>query len=250
MKSIILFLLCSFFIACKHSPKDETVADNHLKQTHYLSVEKGHGKLQSPINIVTSEEDDSTHTIYYNYTHITDKPHQLINEGKTVKVEYEPGSTFSFDGIEYNFDQLHFHTPSEHLIDGVTYPMEMHLVHSNTNKDGSKNYLVLAVLFKEGTDPNFFKELIERIPDKVGDRVVLPAKSLDVRSLAKGLDKSKDFAFFHYRGSLTTPPHTERVEWIIFKHIFEASPHTIQRINKIEGDNARHIQEVFNREID
>lgn len=56
--------------------------------------------------------------------------------------------------------------------------------------------------------------------------------------------------YYHYRGSLTTPPYTESVDWLVAKEIIEAGPKQIQRINLLEGNNARHVQALFSREID
>ena len=54
---------------------------------------------------------------------------------------------------------------------------------------------------------------------------------------------------YHYKGSLTTSPYTESVNWYVMKRIFEASPEQIERINAIEGDNARHTQARYERDI-
>jgi carbonic anhydrase len=56
--------------------------------------------------------------------------------------------------------------------------------------------------------------------------------------------------FYHYQGSLTTPPYTETVQWFVFKPINTASPEQIKTISTIEGNNARHIQGIFTRGID
>lgn len=56
--------------------------------------------------------------------------------------------------------------------------------------------------------------------------------------------------YYQYRGSLTTPPYTESVEWLVLKDVFEASPEQIQRINQLEGDNARRVQALYNRVVE
>jgi len=63
-------------------------------------------------------------------------------------------------------------------------------------------------------------------------------------------DRTLDLHFYHYRGSLTTPPHSETVEWLIAKEIQQASPEQVRRINQIEGDNARHVQALYGRAVD
>jgi carbonic anhydrase len=56
-------------------------------------------------------------------------------------------------------------------------------------------------------------------------------------------------SYFYYKGSLTTPPYTESVNWYVMKTIIDASPVQIQKINKIEGDNARHVQALYDRSV-
>ena len=63
-------------------------------------------------------------------------------------------------------------------------------------------------------------------------------------------DDDLNYDYYHYRGSLTTPPYTETVEWLIVKDVFEASPEQIRRINLIEGDNARRVQAMYGRKVE
>ena len=58
------------------------------------------------------------------------------------------------------------------------------------------------------------------------------------------------YHYYHYRGSFTTPPYTESVDWLVAKEVIEAGPAQIRRINVLEGDNARHVQALYRREID
>jgi carbonic anhydrase len=122
--------------------------------------------------------------------------------------------------MEYEVKQMHFHTPSEHLIDGMTFPMELHIVNQvpPVNQGDTPHYLVIAALFKMGKENKFISDFLNMPPN-----------------------------FYHYQGSLTTAPYTESVNWFVLKRIIEASPEQIRAINKIEGDNARHIQNKFGR---
>ena len=140
---------------------------------------------------------------------------------------------------------MHFHTPSEHLIDGITYPMEMHMVTTlNDQPEGeTTEYLVLAFLVRMGKENKFISNFIDQIPkeeggiNKVDLNALTDSKTSNVADLLKELN-----SYYHYKGSLTTPPYTENVNWYVMKKIFEASPEQILRINSIEGDNARHFQ--------
>ena len=147
---------------------------------------------------------------------------------------------------------MHFHTPSEHLIDGVTYPMEIHVV--NTLKDQPENetpeYLVLAFLVKMGDQSDFLSKFLDQIPEKAGEVNDIDLNTLKDSKMGNTTNLLKEIhSSYHYQGSLTTPPYTESVNWYVIKRIFEASPEQIKRINTIEGDNARHIQAMYERDI-
>ncbi len=205
----------------------------------YLIPERSAGLLQSPINISTSRAVPGEHAVALHYQ--TSHEH-VTNLGHTVRVAYDAGSSIEFDARTYDFAQFHFHTPSEHLLDGVTYPMEMHLVH--LERGNPEHYLVVGVLFKEGSPDALLDTLLEVVPPTVGE-------TADEETL---LDASTLFSpgegYYHYEGSLTTPPYSEAVDWLVLKRIHEASAEQIQAFNRIEGNNARHIQELRTRLID
>ena len=206
-----------------------------------------HGLLQSPVNILSGEAEDGRHTIHF---HAADGADQVQNLGHTVQLDFRRGITTQFDGDSYEFRQLHFHTPSEHLIDGITYPMEMHLVHSRPglSADDPPNYLVVALLFRMGKSNQFIDEFLDAIPTEEGRSAELQGVFVE-DVLGPGMSV-ESIHYFHYRGSLTTPPYTECVDWMVAKQIVDAGPAQIQRIHLVEGDNARHIQQLHGREID
>lgn len=214
------------------------------KEHGYIFPGMKHGLLQSPINIQTKDLDSGMHKIMVHYQ--TSKEKVAFN-GHTVQVDYDPGSTIEFDGRVYAFKQFHFHTPSEHLIDGITYPMEMHMVHIQEGEENEKepHYLVVSMLFKEGEENAFLNEFIHAIPEEVST-VVDSSQMVDINVLLEGHLTN----CLHYQGSLTTPPFTETVNWTILKDIFEASAEQIEKFNKLEGNNARHVQAIFDRKVD
>ena len=228
----------------------------HKKTGLYILPELDHGLIQSPINIRSfTEETTNTHEITI---HFQDKINAVENLGHTVQLDFEEGSTISYEGLEYGFKQMHFHTPSEHLIDGITFPMEMHIV-TSIAKNGTPRYLVIGILFKEGQANKFIDEFLTLIPKTEHSLTPLKEGIVELNDLfsTPGVDDGGDFYklhragnFYHYQGSLTTPPYTETVQWFIYKYIIEASPEQIEAISTIEGNNARHIQGVFTRGID
>ena len=203
-----------------------------------------HGLIQSPINIITDSLTEGHHQIKANF----DSSHiEIVHLEHSVRINYDSGSTVVFDGRVYEFQQFHFHTPAEHLIDGITYPMEVHLVH--TQKGDTSNiahYFVLAVLFKMGDQDENIQEFIDLVPDEIGGIGYHRTKFYNIKFIF-GIN-FKDY--YHYTGSLTTPPFSETVHWAVSKHILEASPAQIAKLNQMEGNNARHIQSVNGRKIE
>ena len=256
-KKITLFLVLFsslLLVSCANFKQIKDVVGNpdspHSKAGLYIQPELDHGHMQSPINIRSFKEKVSnSHEITFNYK---DEIKAVENLGHTVQLDFEAGSTVSYEGINYDFKQMHFHTPSEHLVDGMTFPMEMHIVSTTPLKDKSitPRYLVLGILFKEGRNNKFIDEFLDKIPKAEDTLAPLEIGTVKLDDLLYS-DKLHDVKnFYHYQGSLTTPPYTQTVQWFVFKHIMEASPQQIEAINAIEGNNARHIQGIFARSID
>ena len=205
----------------------------------YIFPEASEGSSQSPINIVTARTVPGKHKIKFHYQ--SSKEH-VDNLGHTVKVTYDAGSSLEYDGQSYDLVQFHFHTPSEHLLDGVTYPMEMHLVHAQ--HEHPEHLLVVGVLFKEGNPSTLLQKLIADVPEHAGEHADKDGK-LDASAVFK-----KGEGYYHYEGSLTTPPFSETVTWLVLDQPHDASADQIEAMNRIEGNNARHIQDQHARAID
>jgi carbonic anhydrase len=212
----------------------------------YLIPGMEHGLVQSPINILSSRSEDGMHNITLNFN---GEINRIENLGHTVQLDFEPGNTITADGITYEFKQIHFHTPSEHMIDGITYPMEAHIVNMKENEGGTPDYLVISLLFKMGAENNFIKKFIDEIPNLPNSTRSIDLNAVKESQLSDNVEKVIQECY-HYKGSLTTPPYTESVYWLVHKEIFEASPEQIRTINEIEGDNARHIQAINDRKIE
>jgi carbonic anhydrase len=206
------------------------------------------GIAQSPINIITSglpfytgQRSDLKFTGFIN---------AIENLGHTIQVDFSKGSVTLISGESYELKQLHFHTPSEHLIDGMTFPMEMHIVSRKNDsiKYRGSVYTVLGILFKIGRENKFLKEFFNSVPREEGRDTLDPAK-VKLNDLFTDIPTRERLTYYHYQGTLTTPPYTESVNWFISKRIFEASEEQITAIEKSEGNNARHIRALNNRKI-
>lgn len=218
------------------------------KEQGYAMANYNDKLIQSPINILTDsaiKDSDQDIAIQFNST-----VSAVENLGHTVQLDFKEGSTTLAAGKTYFSKQFHFHTPSEHLIDGMTFPMEMHIV--NVLKDSSDpnnpQYLVVGFLFKMGRENKFIKEFLNTIPREEG-KDTLPAGSVHFGDLFATIPKNAPAGYYSYKGSLTTPPYSETVKWIVRKSILEASPEQIQAIEKMEGDNARHVQALYARKV-
>ncbi len=257
-------LVVFFLIGCNHNKvlvrnhqheqqldKNATEA-HHKKEALYSLPGLKHGLLQSPINILSEHSEEGRHNVTFNFK---DEINKVQNLGHTVQLDFEPGSTVNVDGKTFDFKQIHFHTPAEHLIDGITYPMEMHVVNTLAGQaeEDTTEYLVFSFLLKMGKENKFIKEFIDLIPGDKNESEDISTGTVNLKDLItynpaynpKEVLKS----YFFYKGSLTTPPYTESVNWFVMKTIIDASPVQIQQINKIEGDNARRIQALYDRPV-
>jgi len=244
----VYLLACITISSCtlEKIPIDSSIS-HHATTENYMTPGLDHGLIQSPINILSAETNTlNKHKITLNYQN---KINAIENLGHTIQLDFEEGSTISLDGMTYLFKQMHFHTPSEHLIDGMTFPMELHIVNylAPKNKTDTPHYLVIAILFKMGKENKFMSEFLNLIPKEVNTTTQLTAGHVGLHDLLSGHINND---FYHYKGSLTTPPYTESVNWLVLKTIITASPEQIRTINNIEGNNARHIQGRYGRTVD
>ena len=194
------------------------------------------GKNQSPINL-TGFIEAALKPIAFKYkAGSTD----ILNNGHTVQVNAAAGSSITLDGIQFELKQFHFHAPSENLIKGQSYPLEAHLVHAD--KDG--NLAVVAVMFSEGKANKALEKAWAQMPMKEGDKVALSA-SLAPQDI---LPKNRDY--YRFNGSLTTPPCTEGVRWLVMKHAVTASAEQIEAFTHVmHHPNNRPTQSVNARPV-
>ena len=269
----VIMLMTNLISTCSNSNKNETKTDtvqaatvqheeipsgNMVKSEAPDAVTKiaqgyalpryDDGQAQSPIDIFSdSTVKDSSQFISIKFkTGIT----AVENLGHTIQLDFKEGSTTVAGGKTYSSKQFHFHTPSEHMIDGITYPMEMHIVNvlKDSNEKKNPQYLVIALLFKMGHENTFIKEFLKAIPGEEG-KDTLPSGTVRFEDLFLTIPKKEEAGYYSYNGSLTTPPYAETVHWIVKKYILEASPEQISAIEKMEGDNARHVRALYARKV-
>ena len=137
---------------------------------------------------------------------------KVCNNGHSIQFDFNKGDSITYNEINYDLIQIHFHEPSEHTINGVRYPIEIHLVHQSEEK----NYTVLGIFGVEGEQSQTMEKMESFLPLLTGQEKEID-KSFDLSSLFP-----ENKSYYSYGGSLTTPPCTENVQWVIFKE-----PHVI-----------------------
>ena len=194
----------------------------------------GTGKKQSPLNIVGPFE-KSKDVLSVDYK---EGPLKMFNNGHTIQVNVEPGSTLTINKESYDLLQFHFHRPSEEQVDGKNSAMVAHFVH----KSKAGKLAVIGVLLNEGKDNAAIKTLWANLPPKEGVEY-LPEKV----SFNPGSMLPKELGFYNYEGSLTTPPCTEGVQFYILKKPMDISKDQVGKFPfKL---NARPVQSLNGRKI-
>ncbi|NEU09571.1 carbonic anhydrase family protein [Flavihumibacter sp. R14] len=203
----------------------------------------GSGKSQSPVNILSDAVKGSAEwRIDYKKTPLEIAHHEhveeLINNGHTIQVTPHEGSTITYSGKVYHLKQFHFHTPSEHTINGKHYPMEIHLVHEADDK----SLAVIGVLVQEGKHNSNFDQLIKYLPNAAGERKTHDSVSIDV-----SMNIPEILSAWHYIGSLTTPPCSENVQWLVLTNPVAMSMEQLSAFSSRLKNNNRPVQALNGR---
>ena len=200
------------------------------------------GKEQSPIDFISGTEKirklDELETDYES------DALNVQNNGHTIQVNMAPGSTIETPTGEYQLLQFHFHYKSEHTIDGAHTALEAHFVHMN--KDGQLG--VLGVFIKpdhSGHENEALATILHGAPHKVAIRKL--SKELDIEKLLPSEEIEK---FWHYNGSLTTPPCSEGVKWYVAQQHIHASEEQIEEMAALlHHHNYRPTQDLNGRKV-
>lgn len=196
------------------------------------------GKRQSPIHI----EDGGTlqgpaEPIQFSYRA---SDGTVVNNGHTIQVDVVGDNSITVRGATYKLLQFHFHHPSEERINNKAYSMVAHLVHRNAEGQ----LAVVAVLLDPGAANGLINKVWTYMPLDAGDKVRMPPGLLDLTELLP-----KDQRYYQFLGSLTTPPCTEGVLWLVLKQPTPVSPEQIKLFSQLYPMNARPVQPVNGRPI-
>jgi carbonic anhydrase len=191
------------------------------------------GSHQSPINIADSIRAQLP-PLKLNWSRRTST---IQNNGHTIQVNIADGSTLTAPSGNFNLAQFHFHRPSEHQFNGKTYPMEVHFVHSNP----SGSLAVVGVMMESGKPNAVFRKIVTTMPAAEGPPVKADA-AINPNSL---LPRKR--TYYRYSGSLTTPPCTETVDWLVLTESIQVGSEDIEAFAKLYQMNARPVQRTNRR---
>jgi carbonic anhydrase len=198
----------------------------------------GLGRFQSPIDIRNEQvRGAGLEPIHFDYRSV---PLKVVDNGHTVQLKYDPGSFIGIGARRYELKQVHFHMPSEERIDGRAYPMVAHLVHRND----AGGIAVVAVLLVEGAANALFETILDYVPPEPGVERTALLRPVNASALLPPQKR-----YFTFMGSLTTPPCSEGVIWIVMQQPVEVSHEQLARFSRLYSDNARPPQPVNGRLI-
>uniref|UniRef100_A0A7S0HSV0 carbonic anhydrase n=1 Tax=Hanusia phi TaxID=3032 RepID=A0A7S0HSV0_9CRYP len=221
----------------------------------------GTGKKQSPINI------DSSKTLLAAATDPDLRLSYFQDVGKLVQNDFSNKVTLSNDGygikittlglfmsygtLWYQLDNLRFHTPSEHTINGIALPGEIQFHFQST----AQRTLILSVLVEEGglASPTYLADVLAKIPTSSVGQVLLV--SLDMTQMLTGVlfpnggNTTYSVPYYTYSGSLTTPPCSEDVTWLVLQQTIKIAASDLFKLQSAEGQNARPVQAINDRVV-
>ena len=195
------------------------------------------GERQSPVDLREARS-----LAYSPLTfHYRSNPLSLVNDGRSVRVQFRPGSYMIAGGRQYELIELHFHLPGEHRINGVAADMEIQLTH----RDRQGRMAVVAVPVRAGRRMNStLSRIWDNMPPIGGQRHYDRQAGINAVFL---LPSKREY--FSYVGSLTEPPCTEGVEWFVLAEPLEVDSGYIRRMAEVVGRNSRPVQPLNGRAV-
>ena len=193
------------------------------------------GRRQSPIDIREGIRVD-LEPIQFDYKRTQ---FRVVDNGHTIQVNVGEGSTISILNRIYQLRQFHFHRPAEERINGKAFDMVIHLEH----RDDQGKIAMVAVLLEKGAENPLIQTLWNNMPLEVNQDVI-PSIAIDLNGLLP-----ENRGYYTYMGSMTTPPCTEDVLWMVFKQPLPVSAEQVGIFSRLYKNNARPIQPANSRLI-
>ena len=235
----------------EHNAKDSSAQKSEAKWSYDGATGPAHwgdlaaenitckqGKNQSPVDI-NRTFDARLPSIKFDYSVLNSE--NIVNTGHSIQVNIRSGGLIKLDGKDFLLKQFHFHSPSENMVDSQSFPLEAHFVHVSEDNE----LAVVALLYQPGPPDAALDVLIKNMPMNPGDTNRLGAKDIEFFERSK---KIKDY--FRFNGSLTTPPCTEGVRWIVLHKKPTLTRGQLSAFQKaLKHPNNRPIQPVNARTI-
>lgn len=205
----------------------------------------GTGHQQSPIDLVASEATPvgagaGFEAARFDRADRSTVPVDIVNNGHTIQVDTVGSGALMIGSDRYLLQQFHFHTPSEHTVDGRSYPLEAHFVH----KTSGGKLAVIGLLFEQGAENPALTPYWSHLPQSAGPPVDLGRGGVDIRKVLPAR-----YDVYRYAGSLTTPPCSEGVNWLVLKEQATASAAQIEAFRALMRHDNRPIQPRNGRAI-
>ncbi len=197
------------------------------------------GECQSPIDLTGAEEADLP-SVEVSYPPAFGL--EAENTGSSVEVFSPGGSSIALDGKRYELVQFHHHAPGEHALEGKAFPLELHFVHQA--EDGE--LAVLGIFAEEGRENPAFAPIVEALPPHAGERAPVAAEVAVLDMLPADPQTGPRFT---YEGSLTTPPCSEGVRWVVYATPIELSRDQLERFRAVHAGNSRPLQPLNGRKL-
>lgn len=199
------------------------------------------GKNQSPIDIDSSKTVKSDlPALKFSYQPI---PLVIQDNGNTVIVPSDKAGTLTLGSDTYKLASFHYHSPSDETIDGKHADLVIHLAHKNA-KGQSAGVAVMLNAADGATDPSAVDAIVKNLPEKAGEPQKKEGVTLDISSLLP-----KDLNYYSYDGSLTWPPCTEGVKWIVLKTSVAISKEAVEKLGKQHPNSNRPVQPLGDRKV-
>jgi carbonic anhydrase len=228
-----IFSFASSAAVSAGAPHREYSGDKGADHRAKLTSEYGTcaSRNRSPIN-VTKFVDAPLKPVVFKYF---SSGAEILNNGRITQANISVGNTVEIDGVKFELKQFHVHAPGEKQINGKSFPLEVHLVHADRND----NLAIVVVMVAEGEANKLLAQVWENMPQKQGDKTFLRSRILPVDLLPTNRD------YYHFSGSLTTPPCSEGGRWIVMKESITASKAQIDAfVDVMHQANNRPIQPV------
>ncbi|KAF8654429.1 hypothetical protein HU200_061612 [Digitaria exilis] len=227
------------------------VAGDEHGPAHWGSIKPewsacGMGKMQSPIDL-SHERVSLVRSLGYLRHSYRPAEASIVNRGHDIMVRFEgDAGSLVINGTTYYLKQLHWHSPTEHTVDGRRYDLELHLVHESAEKKAA----VIAILYEIGAGHDALLHQLEPFIRRIADKqdreervgVVDPRRA-----------RGRASVYYRYTGSLTAPPCTEGVIWTIVKRVRTVSKYQLELLREAVHDdmeeNARPLQDANNRDV-